>query len=203
MKKGHYTDEEIIKGIQSQNNDVLLYIYRKDLRSVRYYIEKNSGTDKDAEDIFQDALIFVYYKIRDGALELKSSFHTYLFSVVKIYWLKHLEQRERRKTNHEECDKFISENEGLLEDIIKTERRNIFIKHFNELTPDCQKIIKLFIRGLTISEITKLMGYNSEQHTKNRRFRCKKILIEKILQDPYFKEMTNERFGKNYQIPRW
>ena len=48
MKKGLYTDEEIVKGIQSQNNDVLLYIYRKNLRSVRYYIEKNSGTDKDA-----------------------------------------------------------------------------------------------------------------------------------------------------------
>jgi RNA polymerase sigma factor (sigma-70 family) len=203
MKKSSYTDEEIIKGIQCQNNDVLLYVYRKNLRPVRFYIEKNSGTVKDAEDVFQDALLLVYYKIREGALELTSSFHTYLFSVVKIFWLKQLDQRERRKTDCEECDKFIAQNDGLLEDIIKAERRAIFIKHFNELTPDCQKIIRLFLKGLMISEITKLMGFNSEQHTKNRRFRCKKILIEKILQDPYFKELTNERFGKNYQIPRW
>jgi len=203
MKKGTYTDEEIIKGIRSQNNDVLLYVYRKNLRSVRHYIEKNSGTDKDAEDVFQDALMLVYHKIREGALELTSSFNTYLFSVVKIYWLKHLGQRDRRKTDNKECDQFINQNEGLLEDIINAERRSIFIKHFNALNSDCQKIIKLFLKGLMISEITKIMGFSSEQHTKNRRFRCKKVLIEKILQDPYFKELTNERFGKDYQIPRW
>jgi RNA polymerase sigma factor (sigma-70 family) len=203
MKKGTYTDEEIIKGIQSQNNDVLLFIYRKNLRSVRYYIEKNNGTTKDAEDVFQDALVLLYHKIREGTLVLTSSFHTYLFSVVKLHWLKHLNQRERRKTDFEECDKFITQNDGLLEDLIKAERKAVFLKHFNELTPDCQKVIKLFLKGLTISEITKLMGFNSEQHTKNRRFRCKKVLIEKILQDPYFKELTNERFGKDYQIFRW
>jgi len=203
MKKGTYTDEEIIKGIQSQNNDVLLYVYRKNLRSVQHYVVKNSGTDKDAEDIFQDALMLIYHKIREGALELTSSFSTYLFSIAKFYWLKHLDQRERRKTDYEECDKFINQTDGLLEDIIKAERRTVFIKHFNDLTTDCQKIIRLFLKGLMISEITKLMGFNSEQHTKNRRFRCKKNLIEKILQDPYFKELTNERFGKDYQIPRW
>ncbi len=203
MKKSSYTDEEIIKGIQSQNNDVLLYVYRKNLRSVRYYIEKNSGSTKDAEDIFQDALVLMYHKIREGTLELTSSFHTYLFSIVKLHWLKQLNQRERRKTDYEECDKFVNDNEGLLEDLIQAERKAVFIRHFNELTTDCQKIIKLFLKGLMISEITKLMGFNSEQHTKNRRFRCKKVLIEKILQDPYFKELTNERFGKDYQIPRW
>jgi DNA-directed RNA polymerase specialized sigma24 family protein len=123
--------------------------------------------------------------------------------VVKLFWLKHLDQRDRRKTDNKECDQFINQNEGLLEDIINAERRSIFIKHFNGLNPDCQKIIKLFLKGLMISEITKIMGFSSEQHTKNRRFRCKKVLIEKILQDPYFKELTNERFGKDYQIPRW
>jgi RNA polymerase sigma factor (sigma-70 family) len=203
MKKSSYTDEEIIKGIQSQNNDVLLYVYRKNLRSVRYYIEKNNGTAKDAEDLFQDALVLMYYKIREGSLELTSSFSTFLFSIVKLHWLKHLKQRERRKTDYEECDNFINENEGLLEDIIQAERKAVFVRHFNELTTDCQKIIRLSLKGLMISEITKLMGFNSEQHTKNRRFRCKKVLIEKILQDPYFKELTNERFGKDYQIPRW
>ena len=203
MKKDTHTDIEIITGIQNQNSNVVLFVYQKNFKSVKYYVEKNSGTDKDAEDVFQDAMILLFNKIQEGNLELKCSVHTYLFSIVKILWLSQLKRREIRKTSSEDCDSFISENENILDTILQTERKTLFIKHFNELTEDCQKIIKYFLKGISISEITNLMGFSSEQHTKNRRFRCKKSLIEKILQNPHYKELTNGTVGENYQIPRW
>lgn len=203
MKKNTYTDDEIMNGIYSQESNILLFMYRKNFRSVKYYIEKNGGVEKDAEDLFQDAMILIYSKIREGKLELKCSIHTYLFSVVKIMWLSQLRKQESRKTNIDECDSFISDNEGILEAIIKTERKAIFLRHFEDLSADCKKIITYFLKGFSISEITNVMGFSSEQHTKNRRFRCKKSLLEKITLDPHYKELANGTIGKDNQIPRW
>lgn len=203
MKKDTYTDEEILNGIQIQKRSILNFVYQINFRSVKYFVEKNGGTDKDAEDVFQDAMIHLYDKVRNGELQLKCSVHTYLFSVSRILWLGQLKRQEVRKTVTDECDSFISENDGILESLLRTERKALFIRHFNELTEDCQKIIKYFLKGFTISEITKAMGFSSEQHTKNRRFRCKKSLIERIIQNPHYKELANGTIGENYQVPRW
>ena len=203
MKKDSLTDADIVSGIRNQSSSVLLFVYRKNFRSVKYYVEKNSGTDKDAEDVFQDAMLLLYTKIREESLDLKCSIHTYLFSIVKLLWISQLKKRDVRKTASEECDSFISDNEDVVDSIIQTERKSLFIKHYNELTEDCKKIIKYFLKGFSISEITKIMGFSTEQHTKNRRFRCKTSLIEKILQNPHYKELTNGTVGKDIQIPRW
>jgi RNA polymerase sigma factor (sigma-70 family) len=203
MGKGNYSDQEVINGIKSQNSDVLLFVYRKNFRSVKHYIEKNNGSNQDAEDIFQDVMILIFDKINENSLILNCSLNTYLFSIVKLLWVKQLNFRGRKKTEIEDCDNFISGDDGILDAIMKTERKSIFLKHYNELSVDCQTIIKYFLRGHSISEITKTMGYSSEQHTKNRRFRCKKSLIEKILKNPYYKELTNGTIETDSQVPRW
>ena len=43
-----------------------------------------------------------------------------------------------------------------------------------------KKVLRYFIEGMSIAEITRKMGYKSEQHTKNRRYRCKLSLIKQI-----------------------
>jgi RNA polymerase sigma factor (sigma-70 family) len=198
MRKKNYTDQEIIEGIKNQDNNVILFVYQKNFRSVCHYIEKNNGTKKDAEDVFQDAMITLYHKALDKNFKLKSAISTYLFSVVKGSWLNQLKHYQGRKVILNEADNLIFENDEFTEDILYAQRKKLFIKHFYELTEDCQKIIKYFLKGVSISEITKTMGYSSEQHTKNRRFRCKKNLIEKILLNPYFKDLTNGTIGENY-----
>jgi RNA polymerase sigma factor (sigma-70 family) len=203
MGKENYSDQEILDGIKRQDSEILLFIYKKNFRSVKHYIENNSGNEKDAEDIFQDVLITLFDKIRLNTLNLHCSFHTYLFSVLKFAWLRQLALKDQKRFSIEDCDDFSNEYLGLTDDLLKTERRNMFLQHFNEISQDCQKIIRLILKGYTITEITKVMGYQSEQHTKNRRFRCKKNLIERILKNPNYKELTNERTGENYSVPRW
>lgn len=203
MRKDNYTDQEIVDGIKRHDAAVLVFIYKRNFRSVKHYIENNSGNEKDAEDVFQDVLITLFDKIRNDTLNLHCSFHTYLFSVLKITWLRQLSHRDQKKFSIEDCDDISNEFVGLNDDLLESERRKVFLQHFNEISQDCQKIIRLILKGYSITEITKIMGYQSEQHTKNRRFRCKKNLIERILKNPNYKELTNERTGENYSVPRW
>jgi RNA polymerase sigma factor (sigma-70 family) len=203
MNQDKYTDQEIIQGILQQKNDILLFLYKNNFRSIKKYIENNSGSDKDAEDIFQDTLIVIFDKIRKNELNLTSSFSTFLFSIAKFQWMNILKHRQVRNVTLEDCDQLLNEEPEIHEELILAERKKLVVHYFNEISEDCKKIIKHLINGCTLEETTKLMGYSSVQHTKNRRLKCKKSLISNIMSNPLFNELTNGKIGKNDQIPRW
>jgi RNA polymerase sigma factor (sigma-70 family) len=193
MKKHSYTDKEIFEGIIKQNNDVFLFIYQQNFRSVKKFIQENSCSEKDAEDLFQDVIVLLFNKIKDDAFSLTCSFNTYLFSIIKNQWLRTLKQRKQRNTSFEECDNFLNNEPEIFEELLQVERKNLFIRHFNELPEECRKIIKLWLKGCSLDELKEFMGYNSVQHTKNKKLACKKTLIGKIINNPRFNELTNEK----------
>lgn len=198
-----YSDEEILKGISNQNTAILTHLYQQNFRSVKKFIEDNNGSETDAEDVFQDALIAVYERIRKGNLILTCSFGTFLFAVAKTQWMGILRQRKRRNVVTDECDTLFNDDTEIYDDLIQAEKKKLFITHFNELTEDCKKIIQLFIKELSITEITRIMNFSSEQYTKNRKLRCKTTLINKITNNPRFKELSNGTVRKDNQVPRW
>jgi RNA polymerase sigma factor (sigma-70 family) len=140
----------------------------------------NRGREEDARDVFQDVLLAVLIKAQAGNLTLSSSFGAYLYSVSRLLWLRELKRRRRLTSLHEEAEEIVSAAGDIFEDISARERQGVYRKHFEELSEDCRKILLLFQEGNSIAEITRLMGFRSEQHTRNRQYRCKKCLIRKI-----------------------
>ena len=70
----HFTDESIVEGIRSRDSSIIKYVYKEYYPIIKFLITTNSGSDSDAEDIFQDALIILYKKILEENLVLTSSF---------------------------------------------------------------------------------------------------------------------------------
>jgi len=195
--------EKIVQGIKEQNEKIFLLIYQKYFPHTRSLVKLNKGCDSDAEDIFQEALIIVYTKIKNGDLKLKCSFSTYLYSVSRFLWLKELEKRKRRNVTSYQEMPYIELDNDIIERCVENERRKLYLKHFYQLSEACQRLLTLFIQGISIKEITAIMGYSTDQHTKNRRYRCKKSLIDKIRNDPDYRELKNEKYKENSKIPRW
>ena len=97
-----YSDEQILRGILRHDNLILQFIYKQFYYKVNYFIKKNQGSEEDANDLFQEAIIVIYRKLKENDLIFeKSSFQGYLFSVCRFLWLKQLEKRriEREKIN--------------------------------------------------------------------------------------------------------
>lgn len=88
-----FSDQELIDGIQIHDTAVLEFMYKKNYRSVKHYIENHNGSEEDAQDVFQDAMIFLHHKVSQNELILKSSIHSYLFGVTKMLWLRGLERK--------------------------------------------------------------------------------------------------------------
>ncbi len=176
----NFSDSELLSGLTSQDEKVLKTFYSKYLLRVRKYVLSNNGSDEDARDLFQDVLLVLFQKVRKPEFRLTCALGTYIYSVARFLWLKELSKRKwvsYQDVNREEVADIDADISFVNE---KNERLLLFRKCFEKLSEACRKVLILFNEGLSITEITKVMGYTSEQHTKNRRYRCKQSLIQNI-----------------------
>lgn len=191
----NYTKEEILNGILKNDNLVLQYVYKKYFYKINFYIRKNSGNDDDAHDIFQEAVIIVYRRLKENRLEITgASFETYLFAVCKMLWLKQLDVRKRQRTDYYEDQSFIEDvdAEDLQEVVEKHERYKLYQKHFKNLGKDCQKILQLYFDKVPLRQVAQIMGYKSEMYAKKRKYKCKEYLVKSIKQDLDYKSRIED-----------
>jgi RNA polymerase sigma factor (sigma-70 family) len=191
----NYTDEELADGIVRKDERIVRVLYSEYYSGIKQMIKNNSGSEEDAKDIFQEALIVLYQKLNDTGFKLTSSLNTYLYAVARILWYREL----RRRKDLLITDKFIEQfdHQEIQESIERKERLDFYRKKFEELSEDCKKILQLFLNNIPIRDITKLMGYSSDQHTKNRRLRCKMSLINRIKSSDFYYELSNGKNEKN------
>jgi RNA polymerase sigma factor (sigma-70 family) len=187
---GEYSTEEIIRGIGKKKDKIIDYVYASCYPDIRRLILANSGNDHDVKDIFQDGMLIVYQKISEKALELKCSFKTYLYSVCRFLWLQELEKRSRKAPSFERIEDLTGENEN--QGSKETIELKLYEKHFNELSKECQTVLHMYFEKATMEEIAVVMGYKNIQIAKDKKYRCKKSLMNKISNNPEFKRLQDE-----------
>jgi RNA polymerase sigma factor (sigma-70 family) len=190
-----YSDEQILKGILRHDSLILQYVYKQYYYKINYFVKKNQGSEDDASDIFQEAIIVIYRKLKENDLIFEtSSFAGYLFSVCRFLWLKQLEKRRIEKEKLNESLPFQEDlyDDNLVEVVEKNERYGLYQKHFATLSTDCQKLMQLFFEKVPLKEIAKVMGYKGEKYAKTRKYKCKELLIQRIKQDTEFKKILED-----------
>jgi len=190
-----YSGIDLLNGIRRNDTIVLQYIYKNFYSNINFFIKKNSGDDDDANDIFQEAIIIIYRKLKADEFVLDCSFETYLYSVCRFLWLKQLEKRkiekEKIKDNQEYHDDIYDDSLEKVVDL--NERYRLYQKHFTNLGKDCQKVLQLYFDKVPLKNIAQIMGFKSEKYAKKRKFKCKEYLIKSIKQDlEYNKILSGE-----------
>lgn len=188
----HYTVEAILEGLKTSDSNVLEYVYKKYFPIVRFFVIKNSGTDEDAKDVFQEAVILIYKRLKDGSLDLTCAFKTYLYSVCRILWLRQLEKRKVRNEVVTDNQVFVELDEDIDGQAAEQEQFRIYQKHFQLLHKDCQEILQLFLKKVPLKEIAQRMNIKSDKYLKKRKYACKEALIKRIQNDPDYKRVRNE-----------
>lgn len=184
MNRALYSEEAIVEGLRDKDHEIIRFLYRNYFDSIQGLILKNSGNTEDAEDIFQDALIVVYKKIRNNELKLSCSLKTYLYAISRNLWLQKLQNKQNKNTGFVDIADESEKPFELNENFVEHEKYNLYQKHFIKLSEDCQRVLKLFLKKVSLKEITKIMNFNSVDYTKTRKYLCKKTLKERILNDP-------------------
>lgn len=188
-----YSNVELLNGILRNDTIVLQFIFKNFYSNINFFIKKNNGDEDDANDIFQEAIIIIYRKLKANTLVLDCSFDTYLYSICRLLWLKELEKRKIEKENIKDNHEFNDEiyDDGLESVIDMNERYKLYQKHFALLGKDCQKVLQLYFDKVPLKSIADMMGFKSEHYAKKRKFSCKEYLIKSIKQDLEYKNILN------------
>lgn len=193
----NYSNEELLRGILRNNNLVLRHIYKSYYHKINAFVCHNSGDENDANDIFQEAIIVMYRKIKDNSLQLENcAFETYLYSVCRLLWLKQLEKRRNTIVKVNDVNHFSESvyDDDLDEVVRKNERYKLFQDHFQKLGKDCQKILQLFFDKVPLKQIAEIMGLTSESYAKKRKHQCKEYLVRSIKQDTEYKNIIENGY---------
>jgi len=190
----HYSEEDILKGIYDGDKEVLKYVYDQYFPTIQVLIYRNSGKDEDAEDIFQDTLMIIYQKVKEDDLKLECSFKTFFYSISRNLWLQRLEKNKISGNPYTDIENFIDLSDEFLYEIFdeENEKINLLQKHFLNLSDDCKKVLRLFLKKLTLKEIQEIMGFTTLKYTKTRKFLCKENLKKRIFKDPRYKKYLSD-----------
>ncbi|MGD0581597.1 MAG: sigma-70 family RNA polymerase sigma factor [Bacteroidales bacterium] len=182
------SDNAIIDGIRNQDDKVLNYLYDNFYQTVKNHVMKNSGSDEDVPDVFQETIITLYQKISDNNFTLTSDLKGYFFGIARNVW--NMELRNKRRTEELTFDLPEEEEEEVMDPIFQ----KILSRSFNKLKPDCQMILNLYYDGCSYEEITVKMNLKNETYARRKKYLCKESLMEMIKQDPEYIEY--QRFLK-------
>jgi len=178
-------DDEFIRHFLEGDTSVLNSIYKNSFKYVKHYIQSRSGTEKDAEDIFHNALLVIYVKLKENKIQIKA-FDNYLFTVCKNLWKR--ENSKKRVTNIDTIP-LVSEDIDLASFYLEHNQWELYKEKFELLSEQCRTILKMIFEKKTYAEIVKKYSYASQVVARQRVFKCKTRLTKLIKEDIRFSKL--------------
>ena len=168
------SDEEVIAKIKKGDERALDFLYKKNYKMMTNMIIKNNGSEDEAKDIYQEALIVVWQKVLSPDFVLSSKLSTYLYSICQNLWRKELE-RKNRHTGEDEITK------TEITDIDKKERIEVINQCINDLGETCRSILTYYyFDDMSMAEIAEKMGFANADTAKTKKYKCKQELDKMI-----------------------
>ncbi len=166
-------DNNLLKGLAEGDRKTIELIYKQHFNMIQSLVINNSGTSDDAKDVFQEALIVLYEKVRLGTFELNCQLKTYLYSVCKRLWLKRLQQSSRYFISEIETEPTVS----VEVDMAEHEKRDADYERMNKaivnLGEPCKSLLEAYyINKLNMQDIAAQFGYTNADNAKNQKYKC-------------------------------
>lgn len=175
-----------LQAIKNSDNKLLGEIYQKNYPQIQRFVLNNSGDESDAQDVFQDAMVSLYRRLQKEDITISATFGTYLYGICKFIWYKKIERTP--STNSIENIQ-IEDTHDIEASLTNEQKYGLFLQTINKLGEDCKKVLTYYFEKKSFKEIAVLMNYTGDEYARRKKFLCKKNLINKIKQDPLYKEL--------------
>lgn len=180
------SDTSIIEGIRQQDDKTLNWLYDNYLQTVRHHVLRNSGSEADVSDVFQESIITLYRQISENNLNLTSDLKAYFFGIARNIWSAQL--RKKRRTTELEID-FPDDEE--IDELAGQVLERIISKALQKLKPDAREILILYSEGNSYEEIVAKMNLKNDTYARRKKYLSKEALMELVKKDPEYKDYLN------------
>lgn len=191
-----YHDDQILDALQeggAAEDTCLRDLYRRELPRMLAFMRKNQGSDEEARDLFQDALIVFIEQVRSGKFRGDASISTFIYGVGRRMWLNRLKRKGIAARYLEEQLKDEPVQETPLRVLLATERDNAFRKLMAGIGERCRKLLQMkMYQQLSMAEIAIKMNFKNEQNARNKHYKCKAELRKIIIENPELGAMLRD-----------
>ena len=166
-------ERALLEGLATSDKKAVETIYQENYNMIQSLIINNNGSPDDAKDIFQEAMIVLYEKVRSGTFELNCQIKTYLYSVCRRLWLKRLQQLNRYSGPLGDIESVVP----VEEEIEGHEKRNaefeMMEKAISNLGEPCKSLLEAYyLQKQNMQVIAANFGYTNSDNAKNQKYKC-------------------------------
>lgn len=183
------------------NNEKLLYeLYQKCFPVIRQMVLENNGTETNAADIFQDALLDLFRKAKASEFVLTNSVCAYIKGICRNKWYDELEKRKRLVvtfTGFEEQDMGEDSFKHSEERQLTEARLHLIKKKFKELGERCKELLRLswstneMGKKRSTDELAAMLNMTNG-YLRKKKSECIIKLIKLVRDDPGFKNLNRK-----------
>lgn len=176
-----HTDQRYITALLDNDTVIIREIYTRYAHRIKHYIMANSGSEDDAADIFQEALVDIYNQARQKQLQLTCPFEPFLLLVCKRKWLNLLKKRGREPVTNHDIDVSIGEDVFAMAEQMQQhdKKMQVFLQCFEKLGQGCKDILRKCLGGEDQSVIAEQLKV-SYGYLRKKKSECMASLTKMI-----------------------
>ncbi|MGY6522188.1 MAG: RNA polymerase sigma factor [Mongoliitalea sp.] len=181
-----YSQQEIIQGIKSNDPTILRVFYTSQYKKIEHYVLANKGTSDDAKDIYQEAFVVLWKKVKSDQFQPENgtAIAGFLYQIAKNKWLDKL--RANKNNSIVEIHPNLAIEDSLTDDFQEGQHQWI-VHEFENLGQTCKEVLKRFyFLKESMEQIASVFNWTSAT-ARNNKYRCIQQLKEK------WKTITNKQ----------
>lgn len=167
----------LLIAIKQNDNAALKHLYQNNFRKIEVLILKNSGTTEMAKDIYQEAFLVTWQKIKSEAFvpTSESNINGFLYTVAKNKWMDVLRSKAHKNTlQMSQLDQLQLSQEESIEDYksLNDERLELVMRAFATLGEECKALLKKFYFEKQSMKVIASELTMDAASTRNKKYRC-------------------------------
>ena len=194
------TDHQLLIGIMQNDERTWKHIYRnmkQGFASILVHMFSFSNlTNEDIEDIFQESLIVLMQKAKNGSLEIsrEGALFSYLVQIGKLTACNLVRKRKDITTENVVTisDNLHKEYEDISVDEKQKSQDEFLDRVFDSLSSDCKTLLKHFYWGRKpMDHIASVLGMRNADSAKTKKNKCMnkfKDIAAKLIESEEFAE---------------
>jgi RNA polymerase sigma factor (sigma-70 family) len=193
IQKDIISEAELITGMRRQDERALRVVYKAHFGLIAHFIYQNNGSEQEAKDIYQEAFIVLYEKLKDQTFQLNCQIKTFLYSVSRRLWLKKLNEKKHYVGKLADFEPFIATESPEIEAPESEKQFSSMSQSLRQIGEPCKTILEdYYLQKMTMQAIADKFGYTNADNAKNQKYKCLQRL-KKL----FFKEYNEENQHHN------
>ncbi|MBO9702833.1 MAG: sigma-70 family RNA polymerase sigma factor [Sporocytophaga sp.] len=171
---------------QGKDKEVISLFYKLVYPRVKKTILNRGGKKEDVEDVFQDAVMYLYKHILEGKYNDKYTVYGFLFTLCINRWINSLRKSNKSISVDFQSEENIYNIEADFQEIYPAAmEENLLSQLFSQIGSKCIEILNYTIyQNLMMEDIQIRMGLESEGAAKMALKRCREKLYKEIENNP-------------------